>query len=410
MKLIIKNRFFLLAIGVIAGFIIFVLYNTYQRATSKPVVLDPSIMSKVEDTTYQEIVLAGGCFWCTESEYNHVVGVISAVSGYADTAISYKNGTGPSYSDVSSKVVRAREAVQVIYDPAIISTSKILELYFRHINPVDSGGQFSDRGYQYSPAIYYVTLEQRDGAVSLIKKIDATKKFNKPVTVEVLAYKNFYPAEEYHQDYKDKNTVRYNLYREGSGRNVYTRETWADTSPYVKELFGDTRQATIIRNSTSTKNMTTNIVSPWKSFTQAIKEERLKTLTPLQFNVTQKKGTERANTNDSHTAEDRGIYVDVVSGEPLFLSSDKYDSGTGWPSFVKPLRDNVVTLHDDNGVFSTRTEVRSKIADSHLGHVFDDGPGDRGGKRYCMNGAALTFIPLKDMEKEGYAEYMSQVK
>ncbi len=408
--MIITKKIGLLGISLLVGFVIFVLYNTYQRATSQHVVIDSSIVAKVADATYQEIILAGGCFWCTESEYNHLEGVVSAVSGYTDTAKSYKAGTGPSYADVSSKIVRAREAVQVIYDPTIVPTSKILELYFRHINPVDDGGQFGDRGYQYSPAIYYLTTEQRDGAVALIKKIDATKKFDKPVVVEVLAYSNFYPAEEYHQDYKDKNAVRYNLYREGSGRNAYTRETWADTSPYVKELFGDIKKATIINNQTTTKNMPTTIPASWKNFTQAIKEERLKTLTSLQFNVTQKEGTESPHTNDAHTSQDRGIYVDVVSGEPLFSSNDKYDSGTGWPSFVKPLSDNVVTLHVDNGVFSTRTEVRSKIADSHLGHVFDDGPGDRGGKRYCMNGAALTFIPFEAMEKEGYREYMSQVK
>ena len=157
----ITKKIGLLGISLLVGFIIFVLYNTYQRATSQHVVIDSSIIAKVADTTYQEIILAGGCFWCTESEYNQLEGVISAVSGYTDTAKSYKAGTGPSYADVSSKVVRAREAVQVIYDPTIVPVSKILELYFRHINPVDDEGQFGDRGYQYSPAIYYLTTEQR---------------------------------------------------------------------------------------------------------------------------------------------------------------------------------------------------------------------------------------------------------
>ncbi len=205
MKLLLKNKLLLLIIGIIAGFVVFVLYNTFERATSKHIVIDAAISSKVEDKSYQEIVLAGGCFWCTESEYNHEPGVISAVSGYADTAKSYQAGTGPAYSQVSSEEVSAREAVQVIYDSAKISIPRILELYFRHINPTDSGGQFADRGYHYSPAIYYQLVEQRDSALVLIKKIDATKKFDKPVVVEVLPYTNFYPAEEYHQDYKDKN-------------------------------------------------------------------------------------------------------------------------------------------------------------------------------------------------------------
>lgn len=400
----------LLGISLLVGFIIFVLYNTYQRATSQHVVIDSSIIAKVADTTYQEIILAGGCFWCTESEYNHLEGVISAVSGYTDTAKSYKAGTGPSYADVSSKVVRAREAVQVIYDPTIVPVSKILELYFRHINPVDDEGQFGDRGYQYSPAIYYLTTEQRDGAVSLIKKINATKKFTKPVVVEVLSYSNFYPAEEYHQDYKDKNTVRYNLYREGSGRNAYTREIWADTSPYVKELFGENKKATVINNQTITKNMITSAPQPWKNFTQELKISKLKTLTPEQFDVTQRAGTERPFSNLYDTNKEKGIYVDIVSGEPLFLSSDKYDSGTGWPSFVKPVQSTAVVLHEDKSIFSSRTEVKSAIANSHLGHVFDDGPSDRGGMRYCMNSAALQFIPVSKMAESGYGEYISKIK
>ncbi len=409
MKLLLKNRLVLLILGLIAGFVVFVLYNTYQRATSKHIVIDSAVTSKVTDSTYQEIVLAGGCFWCTEAEYNHVPGVISAVSGYTDTAKSYQAGAGPTYNQVSSEEVKAREAVQVIYDPTKITIPKILELYFRHINPVDNGGQFADRGYHYSPAIYYRLVEQRDSARALIKKIDATKKFDKPVVVEVLPYTNFYPAEEYHQDYKDKNSVRYTLYREGSGRTSYTQKIWADASPFVKEIFG----VPSVSTSTTTiqqKTMTTQSNASWKNFTQAMKEEKLKTLTPLQFNVTQKEGTERSFQNEYDKNIEKGIYVDIVSGEPLFLSQDKYDSGTGWPSFVKPITDDMVVLKKEDGFFSSRVEVRSKVADSHLGHVFDDGPGERGGKRYCMNSAAMKFIPLADMEKEGYGEYVNKIQ
>jgi peptide methionine sulfoxide reductase msrA/msrB len=407
---IFKNRFLTLLLGIVIGFVVFVLYNTYDRATSQHVTIDPVLVAQVENNTYQEIVVAGGCFWCTESEYNHEPGVISAISGYADTEMMYATGSGPSYSDVGSGKVKAREAVQVIYDPTKISTAKILELYFRHIDPTDNGGQFADRGYQYSPAIYYKTDEQQKLSLALIAKIDVTKKFPKKVVVEVLLYNNFYPAEEYHQDYKDKNTVRYNLYKEGSGRTGYVKETWSDTSPYVKEIFEDTKNSTIINNSPSTKNMTVNNNVSWKNFTPSMKEEKLKTLTPLQFNVTQKEGTEPSFSNAYDTNKEKGIYVDIVSGEPLYLSTDKYDSGTGWPSFVKPINASVITLHEDKGFFTTRTEVRSTIADSHLGHVFPDGPADRGGMRYCMNSAAMRFVPLAEMEQEGYGEYVVSIK
>lgn len=380
----ITNKIILLGVSLFVGFVI---YNTYNRATSPQFIQDKGIANNVQ---YQKIVFAGGCFWCTESEFNHVPGVISAVSGYADA-----NKQNPSYQEVGSQQVKAREAVEVIYDPKQITVDRLLELYFRDIDPTDGEGQFADRGYQYSPAIYYFNEEQQSKSLNLIAKIDATKKFSTPVRVEVLPFNNFYPAEEYHQDYKDKNPVRYNIYREGSGRNTFIRNNWEDTSSFITEIFG-------LKNTMQEKNN-------WNTFDAAKKAEALKLLTPLQYNVTQESGTERAHTNDTHTPEDKGIYVDVVSGEPLFLSTDKYDSGTGWPSFVKPIDDSAVTLHVDKGIFSVRTEVRSAIADSHLGHVFDDGPRDRGGKRYCMNGAALRFVLFADMEKEGYGEYIQRI-
>lgn len=377
----------LLGLALVVGF---VGYNTYDRATSPQFVQDKKI---IENSQYDRIVLAGGCFWCTESEYNHVVGVISAVSGYADT-----NKPNPTYSEVGGEKVKAREAVEVIYDPKIIGISKILEIYWKHIDPTDEGGSFADRGYHYTSAIYFTNDMQKLEAERIKQKINESKKFPAQVVTEILPYVNFYAAEEYHQDYKDKNPVRYSAYREGSGRNTFIRNNWSGTSVLVKEIFKDDNINTIDKNKM-------NISQPWKNFTAKEKEERLKTLTPLQFKVTQKEGTERPFQNEYDAIKEKGIYVDIVSGEPLFLSSDKYDSGTGWPSFVKPIQEDVVTLKDENGIFSSRTEVRSKIADSHLGHVFTDGPQDRGGNRYCMNSASLRFIPLAQMESEGYAEY-----
>lgn len=381
------------SIFLVVTFVTFVLYNSYDRAVSPRHTTDSAV---VNNEAYTKIVLAGGCFWCTESEYEHQVGVIEAVSGYAESAVD-----NPRYADVGSGKVKAREAVQVIYDEKLISTAKILELYFRHIDPTDAGGQFADRGYQYSPAIYYFNDVQKNLATILIQKIEKTGKFSSPLKVEVLPYTNFYTAEEYHQDYKDKNPVRYAAYREANGRNAFIRKNWQDDSTYVKDIFSS--QAL----STSTTTMTQR---HWEDFTKEEKEEKLKTLTELSLKVTQEEGTERAFTHEYNDNKRDGLYVDIVSGEPLFSSKDKYDSGTGWPSFVKPVATSSVTLHEDKGLFTSRTEVRSTIADSHLGHVFPDGPQDKGGLRYCMNGAALLFIPKEDLEAKGYGEYLALFK
>lgn len=374
----------------VAVFIGYALYNTYSRAISPQHASDSAIAS---NPSYTKIIVAGGCFWCTESEYEHQVGVIEAVSGYADSAVD-----NPRYADVGSGKVKAREAVQVIYDEKLISTDRILELYFRHIDPTDGGGQFADRGYQYSPAIYYFKDVQKNLATTLIQKIEKTGKFSSSVKVEVLPYTNFYTAEEYHQDYKDKNPVRYAAYREANGRNAFIRKNWQDDSQYVKDIFS---------SQALSRSTTTMAQRHWEDFTKEEKEEKLKTLTELSLKVTQEEGTERAFTHEYNDNKRDGLYVDIVSGEPLFSSKDKYDSGTGWPSFVKPVATSSVTLHEDKGLFTSRTEVRSAIADSHLGHVFPDGPQDKGGLRYCMNGAALLFVPKEELEARGYGEYLS---
>lgn len=390
-----------LKIAFIVGAFTFIFSDYIAKKGSVMTPVNTNLAALVANHTYEEIVLAGGCFWSTEGEYEHIPGVISAVSGYADVDKKYDAGTGPTYEEVNSSEVAARESVSVIYDPNKISTEKILEIYFRSIDPTDNGGQFFDRGYEYTSAVYFRTKEQEDIANALVGKINTSKKFTKLVTVAILSYNTFYPAEEYHQNYKDNNKIRYSAYREGSGRNSYLKDTWSDSSAKVKEIFGEEK--------TNIQNTMTN-THTWEHFTNEEKAEKLKTLSALQFNVTQRKGTELAFTNEYYNNKEKGIYVDVVSGEPLFLSSDKYDSGTGWPSFVKPIDSSHITTEVDNGLLASRTEVKSSISGSHLGHVFEDGPEDRGGMRYCMNSASLRFINVADMEKEGYGEFIAKIK
>ena len=372
------------------SFLVFVMYNTYKRSHSPTFMPDQNIENKVATGEYKKIILAGGCFWCTESEFNHTSGVVSAVSGYTDSGKE-----NPKYEEVGSGEVRAREAVEVVYDDKVTNLENILEAYWKHIDPTDDGGQFADRGHQYTTAIYYTDEAQKSivdkSKIEAGEYVQNNNNFvNKKIVTEVLPFANFYPAEEYHQDYKDKNPIRYTAYREGSGRNNFIRVHYKDGS--ITKM---------LKVESGIKN--------WKNFTAKDKAEKLKTLSSLSFAVTQKNDTERPFTDNYNDNKKVGIYVDVVSGEPLFLSSDKYDSGTGWPSFSKPLDQNSITLHQDNFLFRHRTEVRSKIANSHLGHVFDDGPEQAGGKRYCMNGAAMTFVPLEDMEKMGYGEYIKLI-
>ncbi len=403
---------------IVLSFISFVLYNTYKRSHSpqykREINMQQEINTKLNNGEYKKIIFAGGCFWCTEAEFNHAPGVISAISGYAD---SEKDRVyfSPTYEEVSSEKVKAREAVEIVYDKNKISIGDLLEKYFKHFDPSDTGGSFGDRGYQYTSAIYYTTEDQKIKSEAIKNKIELSKKFienNSKVATEILPLNNFYPAEEYHQDYKDKNPVRYNLYREGSGRNSFIKLHWQDGSTTTKSIFSVEKEISSI-DYNQDKNMqeeNKKNIKRWENFTIKDKEEKLKTLTSVQYDVTQKEGTERAFQNEYNANKEAGIYVDIVSGEPLFLSIDKYDSGTGWPSFTRPLSDSSVTTHSDNGIFVSRTEVRSKIADSHLGHVFEDGPKDMGGMRYCMNSASLRFVKLKDMEVEGYSEYISLLR
>ena len=369
-----------------------VLNRDYSRLVAEGI--SPVALQGTSTEAYAQF--ANGCFWCVEADLEKVEGVREVVSGYAGGTTA--NPTYESYSKEGH-----REVVFVTYDPKIVSYANLVEHILKHGDPTDSGGSFVDRGVEYSPAIYYKTEEEQNAAKDVIAAIDATGVYEKKVTIPVLQESTFYPAEAYHQDYAQNNPLKYRYYRTASGRSSFIEKHWGNDAPAFT-VSEDPEVGTLMKNT-----MNTYTQESWKDFVKPSRDVLAGQLTPIQYKVTQEDGTEPSfkNEYDKNTAE--GIYVDIVSGEPLYFSKDKYDSGTGWPSFVKPISDDVVILHEDKGFFTTRTEVRSKYADSHLGHVFDDGPVDRGGKRYCMNSAALRFIPKASMESEGYGYLLSEV-
>lgn len=333
--------------------------------------------------------LAGGCFWCVEADLEKLPGVASVVSGYTGGTES-----NPTYEQVSSGRTGHYEAVEVRFDPAQVSYRQVLDAFLRHIDPTDAGGQFADRGRQYRPAIFVHDEAQRTEAKSALDALAASGRFTRPIVVDILPAGPFTPAEDYHQDYWRTHAGPYKAYRTGSGRDQFLARTWG-SQPAASKPAGEA----------ASPGKAPAQPPAWRAFTRPSDAALRATLTPLAFEVTRQDGTERPFDNAYWDNKARGIYVDIISGEPLFSSRDKYDSGTGWPSFTRPIRPDAVTERPDNSLFSRRTEVRSRIADSHLGHVFPDGPAPTG-QRYCMNSAALRFVPAEAMEAGGYGEFL----
>ncbi|WP_417543355.1 peptide-methionine (R)-S-oxide reductase MsrB [Marinobacter sp.] len=346
---------------------------------------------------------AGGCFWCVEAGYEKIPGVVEAVSGYAGG-----DERNPTYQQVASGRTGHTEAVQVYYDPDVITYEGLLQGLWRMMNPTDAKGQFVDRGQQYRPAIFYHNAEQKRLAETAKQELQASGVYKNPVVIEITPLKAFYAAEKYHQDYYKKNPVRYNLYTFNSGRYQFIEDVYGKDYELDFSQFKPEATAAGSAEKTAAKSAGMKGFDP-QTFVKPGSETLKQRLTSTQYEITQNDGTERAFSNPYWDNKQPGIYVDVVSGEPLFSSRDKYKSGTGWPSFTRPLSPDMVVEKEDNGFFMKRTEIRSRFADSHLGHVFNDGPAPTG-LRYCMNSAALKFIPLEEMADAGYGDWMAEVK
>ena len=337
-----------------------------------------------------EIYFAGGCFWGTEHFLKQIRGVESTQVGYANSTVA-----NPSYEQVCSGKTNAAETVKVVYDPEEVNLSLLLTLYFQTIDPTSLNRQGNDRGTQYRTGIYYINKADLPTINQAIQAL--ATQYNKPIAVEVEPLTNFYPAEVYHQDYLDKNPGGY-CHIPKEEMELFSKLR-IDPGDYKKPA------------AESIRDMARKANAPKTATYQKPDDATLrKKLSAEQYAVTQKNATEPAFHNEFWNEHRPGIYVDITTGEPLFVSTDKFDSGCGWPSFSKPIQKELIAEKKDTTHGMIRTEVRSKTGDAHLGHVFTDGPKDKGGLRYCINSASLRFIPKEKMKEEGYGEYLPLIK
>ncbi len=332
----------------------------------------------------REVYFAGGCFWGVEEYFSRIPGVADASSGYANGPTE-----NPSYEEVCRGSGHA-ETVRISYDPSVVSLQSLAQALFRIIDPVSVNKQGNDRGVQYRTGIYYT--DEADLPV-LQAVFDAEQaNYGQPFAVELGPLTNFYEAEDYHQDYLKKNPGGYCHISFDSLSEVKTEQEKAARTfaQGVDDAISDLESADADEGS---------------RWVKPSDEELRATLTEEQYEVTQNAATERAFTGAYDKFYERGIYVDVATGQPLFSSAEKFDSGSGWPSFTRPIDDEALVESEDTSYWMIRTEVRSSAGESHLGHVFNDGPRDAGGLRYCINSAALRFVPYEEMDAEGYGAY-----